>query len=69
MLGMALSAQGRASRKQRIISICAWAFVILLDVWQLMTRPHVMHFLMGLGILVGALCIFREVNFLLQEPE
>jgi uncharacterized membrane protein len=69
MLGMVENVRKQPSRKQRMINICGWMVVVALGVWRVATRSHVTEFLDMLGIMVGIMCMFREISWMLQEPK
>jgi hypothetical protein len=64
MVGMA---QKPRTRNDRILSLCAWALVLLIDV-VLVLRSHDARFLDILVIAIALMMMLREVKGLMEEP-
>lgn len=52
-----------------MFSIGVWLLLVTAGIYDAAVRPQQLRFLAGLGIVVGVMCIFHEVNCLMREPE
>jgi hypothetical protein len=65
MFGMALK---QKTRKDRMISLCAWALMLVLGVTGVITARGEVRFLPPFQVAVALMAILREIKGLIEEP-
>jgi len=65
---MAAMAQKPKTRKARLVSIAAWAFVLVTGSLEIARSHGNPRFLTLLMIAVGVIVIFSEITGLIEEP-
>jgi hypothetical protein len=61
-------AQKQKTRKSRIVSVSAWAFILLIGSIEIARTPGNPPFLALLQIAVALIVIFSEIKGLIEEP-